>query len=532
MKHNILVSDPISTDGLQSLLNHSDFNVDIKTDLDEQSLLDIIGNYEGLIVRSQTQVTQQVIKKANKLKVIARAGVGVDNIDIDAATLQGILVINAPDGNTISATEHSVAMILAMARNIPQAHASLKNKEWNRKAFKGVELYQKTLGVIGAGRIGIGVAQRLQSFGMKVLAYDPYLTEDKAQQLGVKLATIDEIARQADFVTVHTPLTPKTRGIVNADFFSKAKPTLQIINVARGGIINEDDLLNALNNNQIARAALDVFEHEPPTDSPLIEHDKIIVTPHLGASTIEAQEKVAVSVSEEIIDILENGNVTHAVNAPKISFNDIDEITQQWIEIGELSGELAIQLIEGAPREIKVTFNGDVAKQETDLITRSIVKQILQQDLGDRVNIINAFALLNEQGVTRNVEKRASQGTFSNYIQVHLVSDTEEVKIGATVIAGFGARIVRINDYSVDFKPNAYQLVSYHGDKPGMVGLTGQLLGRHNINIASMSLGRNVQGGQAMMVLSIDQPVTENIINELYDVGGFDKIYGTTLSVK
>lgn len=237
-------------------------------------------------------------------------------------------------------------------------------------------------------------------------------------------------------------------------------------------------------------------------------------------------------MSEEIIDILENGNVTHAVNAPKISFNDIDEITQQWIEIGELSGELAIQLIEGAPREIKVTFNGDVAKQETDLITRSIVKQILQQDLGDRVNIINAFALLNEQGVTRNVEKEHHKVLFSNYIQVHLVSDTEEVKIGATVIAGFGARIVRINDYSVDFKPNAYQLVSYHGDKPGMVGLTGQLLGRQNINIASMSLGRNIQGGQAMMVLSIDQPVTEDIINELYDVGGFDKIYGTTLSVK
>lgn len=532
MKHNILVSDPISTDGLQSLLNHPDFNVDIKTDLDEQALINIIGDYEGLIVRSQTQVTQQVIKHASSLKVIARAGVGVDNIDIDAATLQGILVINAPDGNTISATEHSVAMILAMARNIPQAHASLKNKAWNRKAFKGIELYQKTLGVIGAGRIGIGVAQRLQSFGMNVLAYDPYLTEDKAQQLGVKLATIDEIAKQADFVTVHTPLTPKTKGIVNAEFFSKAKPTLQIINVARGGIIDEEALLHALNHNQIARAALDVFEHEPPTDSPLIDHEKIIVTPHLGASTVEAQEKVAVSVSKEIIDILEKGNVTHAVNAPKISFNDIDDITQQWIDIGELAGELAIQLIDGAPREIKVTFNGDVAKQETDLITRSIVKRILEQDLGDRVNIINAFALLNEQGVTRNVEKRASQGTFNNYIQVHLISDSEEVKIGATVIAGFGARIVRINNYSVDFKPNAYQLVSYHGDKPGIVGLTGQLLGEHHINIASMSLGRNEQGGQAMMVLSIDQPVTEEIIEALYRLGGFNKIYGTTLSVK
>ncbi|UDI78027.1 phosphoglycerate dehydrogenase [Staphylococcus taiwanensis] len=531
MKHNILVADPISEEGLESLISHPQFNVDIKTGLSEQEIIEIISEYEGLIVRSQTQVSSEISQHASQLKVIARAGVGVDNIDIDAATLQGVLVINAPDGNTISATEHSVAMILAMARNIPQAHASLKNKEWNRKAFKGVELYQKTLGVIGAGRIGLGVAQRLQSFGMNVLAFDPYLTQEKAQQLDIQLASIDEIAEKADFVTVHTPLTPKTRGIINADFFSKAKPSLQIINVARGGIINEQDLVDALNNNLISRAAIDVFEHEPPTDSPLLDNDKIIVTPHLGASTIEAQEKVAISVAKEMIDILENGNVTNAVNAPKLNLNDVDESTQDWIHIGELTGELAIQLLDGAPREIKIIFNGEEAKKENDLITRSIVTRILQQDLGERVNLINALALLNQQGVTHNIEQRAPQGAFNNYIQVELTSDNEVIKIGATVISGFGARIVRINDYSVDFKPNKYQLVSYHGDKPGMVGLTGQLLGKHHINIASMSLGRSTEGGQAMMVLSVDQPITSDIIEDLYKHGGYDKIYGTTLSV-
>lgn len=265
--------------------------MDIQTDLSEEELINIIGNYEGLIVRSQTQVTDKIINSASRLKVIARAGVGVDNIDIEAATLKGILVINAPDGNTISATEHSIAMILAMARNIPQAHQSLRNKEWNRKAFRGVELYGKTLGVIGAGRIGLGVAKRAQSFGMKILAFDPYLTEDKAKSLDIQNATVDEIAEQADFVTVHTPLTPKTRGIVGESFFNKAKPNLQIINVARGGIIDEEALIHALDNNLIDRAAIDVFEHEPPTDSLLISHDKIIVTPHLGASTVEAQEK-------------------------------------------------------------------------------------------------------------------------------------------------------------------------------------------------------------------------------------------------
>lgn len=288
---NVLVADPISKDGIKALLDHEKFNVDIQTGLSEEALIKIIPSYHALIVRSQTTVTENIINAADSLKVIARAGVGVDNINIDAATLKGILVINAPDGNTISATEHSLAMLLSMARNIPQAHQSLTNKEWNRNAFKGTELYHKTLGVIGAGRIGLGVAKRAQSFGMKILAFDPYLTDEKAKSLSITKATVDEIAQHSDFVTLHTPLTPKTKGLINADFFAKAKPSLQIINVARGGIIDEKALIKALDEGQISRAAIDVFEHEPATDSPLVAHDKIIVTPHLGASTVEAQEK-------------------------------------------------------------------------------------------------------------------------------------------------------------------------------------------------------------------------------------------------
>ena len=496
MSHKILVSDPISEEGLKSLLDHNEFEVDIQTDLSEEELINIIGNYEGLIVRSQTQVTDKIINSASRLKVIARAGVGVDNIDIEAATLKGILVINAPDGNTISATEHSIAMILAMARNIPQAHQSLRNKEWNRKAFRGVELYGKTLGIIGAGRIGLGVAKRAQSFGMKILAFDPYFTEDKAKSLDIQNATVDEIAEQADFVTVHTPLTPKTRGIVGESFFNKAKPNLQIINVARGGIIDEEALIHALDNNLIDRAAIDVFEHEPPTDSPLISHDKIIVTPHLGASTVEAQEKVAVSVSEEIVDILTNGTVEHAVNAPKMDLSNVDETVKSFVDLGTTIGEFAIQLLEGAPSEIKITFAGDLATNDTSLITRTIVTNILKEDLGEEVNIINALALLNQQGVTYNIEKQKKH-----------------------------------SDFSSDFKPNEYQIVTCHKDKPGIVGQTGNLLGSHGINIASMTLGRNNEGGDALMILSIDQQASLDVINILRETGGFNRIISTKLTI-
>ncbi|MCE5033182.1 MULTISPECIES: phosphoglycerate dehydrogenase [Staphylococcus] len=529
--YKILVSDPISPDGLKNLTDHGDFNVDIQTDLNETELTEIIPNYEGLIVRSQTQVTSNIIAAAPNLKVIARAGVGVDNIDVEAATKHGVIVINAPDGNTISATEHSMAMILSMARNVPQAHQSLKNGKWDRKAYRGTELYNKTLGVIGAGRIGIGVAKRAQSFGMNILAFDPYLSEDKAKELNVTRATVDEIAEQADFVTVHTPLTPKTRGIVDKAFFEKAKSTLQIINVARGGIIDEDALVEALDTNQIQGAAIDVFESEPATESPLVAHDKIIVTPHLGASTVEAQEKVAVSVANEIIDIFEHGNVVNAINVPKMSFNEINDELKPYIELSKLTGEVGIQLLEKAPRELQIKYKGDIALDDTSLLTRTLVSGVLRQDLAERVNLINALVLLNEQGVSYNIEKDTKHRGFSNYIELTLINKDTQIKIGATVLNGYGPRIVRINEYPVDFKPEKHQLVINHNDRPGIVGRTGQILGEYNINIASMHLGRTNQGGNALMILSIDHPVTQDVIDALYEIEGFNLIRSVELDV-
>lgn len=530
--YKILVSDPISPEGLASLHEHSNFDLTTATDLTEAQLIDEIGNYEALIVRSQTQVNAQVIEAAKNLKVIARAGVGVDNIDIDAATKNGIIVINAPDGNTISATEHSMAMILSMARNIPQAHKSLQEGKWDRKAYRGTELYTKTLGVIGAGRIGIGVAKRAQSFGMKILAFDPYLSEEKAKELEVTRASVDEIAEQADFVTVHTPLTPKTKGIVGKAFFDKAKPNLQIINVARGGIIDEAALLDALNNDQIQSAALDVFETEPATESPFANHDKVIVTPHLGASTVEAQEKVAVSVANEIIDIFENGNVLHAVNAPRMTFDETHEEVKPFIELSKLTGEVGIQLLDKAPRELHIKYEGDIALDDTSLITRTLVSSVLSQDLAERVNLINALVLLNEQGVSYNIEKNTKRHGFSNYIELTLTNNDTQIKIGATVLNGYGPRIVRINDYPVDFKPEKNQLIVNHTDRPGIVGKTGQILGEYGINIASMHLGRTNQGGNALMILSVDHPVNEEIINDLYQIEGFNLIRNVQLDLQ
>ncbi|MCG3411989.1 phosphoglycerate dehydrogenase [Staphylococcus massiliensis] len=528
MTYNVLVSDPISKEGLESLLQDSDFNVDEKTGLSEAEIVDIIGDYDALIVRSQTKVTENIIKHASKLRVIARAGVGVDNIDVNSATKQGIIVINAPDGNTISATEHSMAMLLSMARNIPYAHQSLQNGEWDRKTYRGTELYQKTLGVIGAGRIGLGVAKRAQSFGMKILAFDPYLSQDKARKLNVTLASVDEIAEQADFVTVHTPLTEKTKGIVGESFFNKAKPNLQIINVARGGIINEAALLKALDEDKILKAALDVFVDEPATNSPLTKHKKVIVTPHLGASTVEAQEKVAVSVSEEIIDIFKENDVKHAINAPKMVFDDNEEV-RPFVELSRITGEVGIQLIQKVPRKLKIKYKGDIALDDTSIITRTLVQGVLQPEMGDHVNLINALVLLNEQGVTYTIEKDSKKRGFSNYIELELVNDDESVKIGATVLNGYGPRIVRINDYPLDFKPEKYQLIINHTDKPGIVGQTGQILGNHQINIASMYLGRTNEGGKAIMALTVDNQVTDAVIEDLMQIEGFRRVQPVTL---
>ena len=390
----VLVSDPISDMGIQQLMDAPDVLVDKKTGLSEDELVAIIGQYDALLVRSQTRVTARILEAGSALKVVGRAGVGVDNIDLQAATSRGVIVINAPDGNTITTCEHTFAMMMAVARHIPQAYAKTVTGDWDRKSFLGVELRGKKLGVVGMGRIGSEVAKRAKAFGMDILGYDPFLTEEKAEKLGVTLASVDDIVRNADFMTVHTPLTPETRHMIGAEQFKVMKRGMRIVNCARGGIVDEYALVDAVNEGIVAGAAFDVFEEEPPAaDHPFLGHPKIVVTPHLGASTVEAQENVAIDVSEQVLHILRNEPFMNAVNMPPVAAAVMAKL-QPYFDLGEKLGSLISQITEGPVAEIAIGYSGDLAEVDTQPLTRYIVKGVLAHHLGsDQVNIINSLHL-------------------------------------------------------------------------------------------------------------------------------------------
>lgn len=530
MTYKVLVLDPVSEDGIRELIEHPNYQVDINTGLKEDEIIELIYDYHAIVVRSQTKITERIIQHGRSLKVIARAGVGVDNIDIDAATKFGVIVINAPDGNTISATEHTMAMMLSLSRDIPEAHKELSEGVWNRGAHKGVELYGKTLGIIGVGKIGFGVARRAQVFGMKVVAFDPYLSDEKAKESEIEKLEVDEIAKVADFVTVHTPLTPQTKGIVGKSFFDNCKPGLRLVNVARGGIIDEADLLEALKADKIGGAALDVFEEEPPTNMELLSHPSVVVTPHLGASTIEAQEKVAVSVSREIIQILENNTIVHAVNAPRMSEN-INKELQPYINIASHMGSVGIQLMNKPPNEIRLKYHGDIAVDDTSMLTRSFIASMLRPHFGESVNIINALYFLQEQDVTYKVEKKGKTKGYNNYLEVELANADEALVLGASVLDGYGERIVKLDDYQVDIKPTQHILVINHIDRPGIIGDMGMILGKHQVNIASMQLGRSNEGGAALLSLSLDSQVSEDALVELSEIEGFRDVKQVDLQI-
>ncbi|ALC92288.1 D-3-phosphoglycerate dehydrogenase [Bacillus sp. FJAT-18017] len=515
----VLITDSISDSGLQALYEHPLFTVVKQVGLPHSDLVEQIHHYDALIVRSQTKVTEDIVQKADRLKVIARAGVGVDNIDVSAATRKGILVINAPGGNTIAATEHTLAMLLALARNIPQAHEITSKGEWNRGAFQGVELYRKTLGVIGMGKIGTEVAKRAKSFGMEILGFDPYLTEERAAKLGIAKATVDEIARNSDFITIHTPLINATRNLVDDEFLAKTKRGVRFINCARGGIIDEEALVRSINEGHVAGAALDVFQTEPPTNNGLLNHPRIITTPHLGASTVEAQEKVAEEVSEEIIEILQTKVVRHAVNMPQISTEAMKSL-QPYLRLGEQVGQLVIQLLHEAPNKVDIDYYGDLIKGDTDLISRSIVKGVLTHHLSDSVNLVNALHLLNEHGVPHTVRKNTNNKGFANYVEVTVANGNRKACIGATVLNGYGERIVKINQYRVDVRPERHLLFINHHDVPGMIGRVGALLGDHQINIGTMQVGRADVGGEAIMVLTLDKPISHEVLQGLTAIDG------------
>lgn len=511
----VLVSDPISDQGIQQLTDAADVQADKKTGLSEDELVAVIGEYDALLVRSQTKVTRKIMEAGKNLKVVGRAGVGVDNIDLNAATDLGIIVINAPDGNTITTCEHTFAMMMALARHIPQAYAKTIGGVWDRKTFLGVELRNKVLGVLGMGRIGSEVAKRAKAFGMEILGYDPFLTEERAEKLGVKLATVDEIVRSADFMTVHTPLTAETRHMIARPQFEVMKKGMRIVNCARGGIIDELALVEAIDQGIVAGAAFDVFEEEPPRpDHPFLKHPKIVVTPHLGASTVEAQENVAIDVSEQVLHILRNEPFINAVNMPPVAPDLLNKI-QPYFTLGKKLGKFAAQMAESAVREIVVSYSGELSELDTNPLTRYVVTGVLSQHLAEQVNVVNALHMAKTRDVNVVIQKSSTSKGFTNLITITLKGKNEERTVSGTLLAGYGERVVQIDKYPVDVAPEGNLILVSHNDKPGIIGKVGTLLGTNDVNIATMQVGRKDVGGSAIMILSVDKRAPKHVLEDL-----------------
>ncbi|MBR3117855.1 phosphoglycerate dehydrogenase [Oceanobacillus profundus] len=514
MMFNILISDPLSEDGIGPLREAPNMNLVIETHLSKEELEDRIGEFDALLVRSQTQVTRELINKAKKLKIIGRAGVGVDNIDLDAATENGIIVVNAPNGNTNSAAEHTIAMLMSLSRNIPQAYHALKHKKWDRKKYVGVELKNKTLGVVGLGRIGAEVAFRAKGQRMNVIAYDPFLTKEKADKMGIGYGTLEEVIEQADFITVHTPLMKETRHLINAEAFERMKPGVHIINCARGGIIDEDALYDAIISKKVAGAALDVFEEEPFIDHKLLELPEVVATPHLGASTIEAQEIVAVDVSHDVLSFLNGDVVKNPVNLPSVPSELMHKI-EPYFHLAEKLGVFLIDLTKDVAEEINISYSGDLSDMEVAPLTRNTIKGILKRHLGDHVNDVNALYLANKKGIIVNENKTSSTKGFTNLITVEVKSKSGTRKVAGTLLNGFGPRIVKVDEYSIDVTPEGHLVVIQHVDQPGVIGRMGSTIAKHQINIATMQVDRSDIGGNAIMVLTIDKHLETEAMEEL-----------------
>ncbi len=516
----VLVSDPIAAEGIAILEKAA--QVDVKTGLTKDELIAIIGDYDALAVRSETKVTADVLAAAGKLKIIGRAGVGVDNIDVAKATERGVLVVNSPEGNTIAAAELTVALLLALARNIPQADSSLRGGEWKRSKYTGVEVYKKTLGVIGFGKIGREVAKRLQAFGLNVLAYDPYLTEDQAVQLGVRQVDLNTLYRESDFITLHVPKTKETAGMIGAAQIELMKPDVRIINVARGGLIDEIALSDALRAGRIAGAAIDVYSVEPASpDNPLLKLSNVVHTPHLGASTEEAQVNVAVDIAEQIVDVLAGKPARAAVNMPSIAAEVLVKI-QPYLTLAEKIGALQSQLSRGTATKVEVIYSGDFDDFPTVHITRAVLKGILEPILPESVNFVNAPGLAASRGIQVVESRKPLSDEHSCMLTVRVTGTTGVREICGTVYGRNEVRIVHIDGYRVNIDPRGYMIVTEHTDRPGIIGKVGTLLGNENINIAGMHVGREGAGARALMILRIDEPVADTLLTQILTIDGLE----------
>ncbi len=519
MTSKILVSDPLSEEGLE-ILRQSGFPVDVKPGLSEDELCAIIGDYDCLIIRSGTKVTPKVIDAGKNLRVIGRAGVGVDNVDVPYATDKGILVMNTPSANILSAAEHSCAMLLALARNIPFAHESMHKGEWKRSKYTGVELNGKILGIIGVGRVGGEVAKRMKAFNMTLIGYDPFLPKEVADSLGVRLTTLEEVITTADFMTIHTPLLPETRNMISMEQFKMMKPNARIANVARGGIVNEDDLYTALKEKVIAGAAFDVWCNEPLSDDEkkLMELDNLVTTPHLGASTVEAQERVAVEIAEHAVMYLRDGVISNAINAPR---GQLDAETEPYLPLADRMGSLVQQMVGNHPLDkIEAIYCGKLAGKQTKLITISTVIGYLRRVIG-AANMINALPVAKAKGIEIAETSNDTAKDYASVLEIRFTSQGRARSIRGTVIGGL-PRLVGVDSFSFDIPISGDMMYLSYKDEPGVIGIVGNTLGEAGINVAQMSVGRD--GDRALMFLTVDQSIPEGIVEEISKAVGTEDI--------
>jgi D-3-phosphoglycerate dehydrogenase len=512
MSWRVLVADSIAEEGVEVLGREAD--VDVKTGLRPEELAAIIGDYDALVVRSATKAPAEIIEAGGKLQVIGRAGIGVDNIDLEAATKRGIVVVNAPAGNVRSAAEHTVALLMSLARHVPQACAKLRAGDWAKKAYVGTELHGKTLGLVGLGRVGEQVTRMVKGFEIRLVAYDPFVSAERAELLGVELISLEELLKRSDFITVHVPMTPSTKGIIGKKELKLVKPSVRFVNTARGGIIDEEALYRAIEEDRVAGAAFDVFTEEPATENILLQSEKVIVTPHLGASTEEAQTSVAVDVAEQVLDVLKGRPVRSAVNIPLMA-PDTAKALGPFLPVGSVVGRLCAQLADGHASAITIRYEGEIAEHDTSALMAAVVGGLLESVTEERVNLVNAAVIAQSRGLKVVEEKTADCENYTNLISVEVKTDTGKTAVAGTLMRG-EPHIVRVDDYWIDIAPTGgYWLFSDHLDRPGIIGAVGMVTGNTDVNISSMQVGRLEPRGQALMILSVDKEVDEDVCQQL-----------------
>ncbi len=519
----IIITDSVDTKCV-SILESAGHQVTYKPGMPKEDIKKVINEYNGLVVRSATKVTADIISLMDNMEVIGRAGTGVDNIDIEAATRKGIMVMNTPGGNTVSAAEHTMALMLTMCRNTAQANQSMRAGKWDRKNFKGTELQGKVLGVIGLGKIGREVAVRSKAFEMNVIGYDPVLSDEVAGKLGIKPVKLDEIFEQSDIITIHVPKSDETKNLISEKTLSRCKNGVKIINCARGGIVNETDLVKAVNDGKVSSAALDVYSSEPPDfSSELVQHPKIITTPHLGASTEEAQEKVAIQIAEQMVDLFNDKPVRGSVNASALGAS-VNKDIHPYIKLGENLGVLHAQLIQGQLKKIDINYSGQLLHSSTTLLSTAVLKGFLSKMLTEGVNLINAPFLAKEMGIVINETKSGANSTYTNLMTVEFTSDKEKRSFAGTVIGNNELRIVNIDNYLLELKPEGNLLFYSNIDRPGILATVSKILAEENINIAGLSLGRNEMGKEALTVINVDSEIDKKSIEAISSIAGVDKV--------